>query len=963
MSASFRLHIFITLVLQTTVYAKVFTQESGKKSKPNINHIAKQAKHAREEIHANANEAESMSWLDRMVTPRMMRAENTPPRVEVKAGKLDTMRASMMAAAAVSSSGEVAQGSSSASADLSPLVIPGEECRLSDWDAWSACNPSCGSALWQQRQNHIVGQASGGFPNCSTLPIVQRRQNQSCPSVQCPIDCQWNPWGQWNLCNASCYGAVQNRSRTSVPGTPAFAGAACRASDNVDVQSCNYSNPCPVDCQWSSWGNFSDCSQSCGTGAKLRIRSSTPPINGGRICNVADMSGTASCNTQPCPSNCTWNSWNPWGDCPATCYTAGKPAPINYRFRSNNPAKFGGDPCVGANNQTNASCARTPCPVNAFYAEWSTWGNCTASCGEGTRPRQRNCTSGAGNGLPCLESQMSEAGPCYYQPCPIACRESEWSEWGSCSPTCGDSASALRRKTIAQMNMYNGSLCPQDPDLYPIYENDTARCTTLCPIDCYWSNWGGWNTQTACPTGCVIQTTFIPEHRTRTFQKAMYGGSNAGCSYLGATNTRDCNVTICPIDCTWSSWSVSQCSVLCGGGIILSTRFQNQTARHGGRECTGDANLTTPCNTETCPPNSDCKWGEWSEWNFCTATCNPGGTQTQTRTQIQPQSGNGQNCTGDFNQNRACNANPCPCLWSSWGAWGSCCMAGTIPMRPKNRTIIREQEPGGPCDGETTNLTKCPYSFAGALPACGNMPVDCIYSDWLTWSPCTGAYKSHRDRPTSGPFNGGQSCAEVTKQTCCCANDPKTCPADSTPCSVLAGFFTVTGSFDISVNNATAFVDDDASATAMTIVVANLTKVPVGTVTVTLTLVSGSLAQEVSARDGAVQVAYSIYASTENVVNSIQTELNKLSGPEGAAIVQAAEQAAFKEANLDGEYDVTASNVPSFAVEATAPQSTAVSGTATATEGGRSGASRQSFTALVVASSFSIAFIFSLGRC
>ena len=57
-----------------------------------------------------------------------------------------------------------------------------------------------------------------------------------------------------------------------------------------------------VDGNWTSWSDWTSCSQSCGAGFQNRTRNCTnpPPTNGGQLCNGV-MVGTKRCNIVPCP--------------------------------------------------------------------------------------------------------------------------------------------------------------------------------------------------------------------------------------------------------------------------------------------------------------------------------------------------------------------------------------------------------------------------------------------------------------------------------------------------------------------------------------------------------------------------------------------------------------------------------------------------------------------------------------
>ena len=62
-----------------------------------------------------------------------------------------------------------------------------------------------------------------------------------------------------------------------------------------------------VDGNWSSWGDYSTCSASCGAGTKQRSRTCTdpPPSNGGSTC-AGDSMETTNCDLGNCPSKNTF---------------------------------------------------------------------------------------------------------------------------------------------------------------------------------------------------------------------------------------------------------------------------------------------------------------------------------------------------------------------------------------------------------------------------------------------------------------------------------------------------------------------------------------------------------------------------------------------------------------------------------------------------------------------------------
>ncbi|XP_019614875.1 PREDICTED: uncharacterized protein LOC109462743 [Branchiostoma belcheri] len=77
----------------------------------------------------------------------------------------------------------------------------------------------------------------------------------------------------------------------------------------------------------------------------------------------------------------SWQEWQPWGDCSATCGGG-----VKTRTRTCSD-QYGGNTCVGRSTETRA-CAETPCPV---WSEWSGWTKCRR-CGK-SRTRSRTCPS------------------------------------------------------------------------------------------------------------------------------------------------------------------------------------------------------------------------------------------------------------------------------------------------------------------------------------------------------------------------------------------------------------------------------------------------------------------------------------------------------------------------------------------------------------------------------------------
>ena len=310
--------------------------------------------------------------------------------------------------------------------------------------------------------------------------------------------------------------------------------------------------------------------------------------------------------------------------------------------------------------------------LTATWSAWTQWSSCSVTCGSGSQRRTRTCLGGNS----CTGSS-SETRSCNTNvQCP---RWSSWSSWSACSVTCG-SGNQRRTRTCLGGNGCAGR------------SSETRPCSTnvQCPR---WSSWSSWST---CSVTCGVGE----QQRTRS---CIGTGSCSGSS----TDTRACNAGI-PCPGVWTEWSDwGSCSEECGAGTQTSTRDCV------GGVCNGVDTQERDCVQTPLCLNAVGQWGPWGSWSECSATCGFKGVQTRTRTcssEIVP-------CAGSNREIKSCNLGSCPNAlgtgagYGPWGAWGPCsrpCGGGFMIRR---RSCVNR-----PCSGSSLELKGCNYDNCPTPP-------------------------------------------------------------------------------------------------------------------------------------------------------------------------------------------------------------------------------------------------------
>ncbi|KAK0151269.1 Semaphorin-5B [Merluccius polli] len=350
-----------------------------------------------------------------------------------------------------------------------------------------------------------------------------------------------------------------------------------------------------------------------------------------------------------CSRNGGWTPWSSWGQCSTTCGTG-----FELRQRScNNPSpRHGGRVCVGPSRDERFCNEGMSCPQPIFWSPWGSWTKCSTECGGGVHSRIRNCE----NGNSCPGCAL-EYKACNLEACPEVKRNTPWTPWMPVNVTQGGARQEQRVRYMCRAHL-------ADPHELQIGRRkvETRFCpndgTALCETDTLVDDLlkapvvrsGGGAGWSSWETWSTCSQSCSKGYRTRRRSCGGPEGKSAPAACRGSpVEYQDCNVQACPVHGAWSCWSSwSQCSVGCGGGHYQRTRSCNSPSpANKGDICIGLHTEEALCNTHTC----DGGWMAWSLWS----ACDDSGLQMRTR--LCGSQGTTP-CVGNSTQRRDCNEIP-----------------------------------------------------------------------------------------------------------------------------------------------------------------------------------------------------------------------------------------------------------------------------------------------------------------
>ncbi|XP_020601762.1 uncharacterized protein LOC110040832 [Orbicella faveolata] len=251
--------------------------------------------------------------------------------------------------------------------------------------------------------------------------------------VGAAVDGGWSGWSGWSGCAPGvCAGNQRIRTRTCTNPLPSDDGKYC---DGESAEG----HDCLIDGGYTEWSQWSLCENPCGGSIVNRTRACTnpTPTDDGKPCSGAAFETKLSC-ISPCPTtplDGVWSQWGPWTQCSQTCGISGGTVLRRTRLCNQPPPMNGGQSCPGNDTETARACF-TPCPVDGGFGLWSEWTTCSQTCGTGTQSRSRTCTNPvpANQGQNC-SGEYDQAKSCKLTSCPGAVDGvfTTWTAWTTCS--------------------------------------------------------------------------------------------------------------------------------------------------------------------------------------------------------------------------------------------------------------------------------------------------------------------------------------------------------------------------------------------------------------------------------------------------------------------------------------------------------------------------------------------------
>lgn len=349
-----------------------------------------------------------------------------------------------------------------------------QECETTSYSSWTPCSVTCGKGIRMRTREYLKPDKAAQYQcnrqliskemcvadvqECTNEGQETEDSSEDIRKTDANIDeggegvgvCKTTAWSEWSECSASCGIGVTMRTRTFVDH---MGRKKCPHISVVEKQKCMQPECSLTDvevpdsmCPVTSWSDWSPCSATCGKGVKIRTRLLlVGPELQEKCAQRVELNQQRPCTEK---ADCLFDVFTAREICSQPSETG--PCRGKYqRYAYNSerdicvPFFYGG--CRGNRNNflTNEDCMQTCRAVKEQSTNRDAHRHPTAGPPRHQRQQQQQ-----------LQRQdQQEDG------LPVDCVLSDWTEWSSCSVTCGTGRSERYRNVLVQARN-GGQPCP-----------------------------------------------------------------------------------------------------------------------------------------------------------------------------------------------------------------------------------------------------------------------------------------------------------------------------------------------------------------------------------------------------------------------------------------------------------------------------------------------------------------------
>ncbi|XP_069066851.1 SCO-spondin-like [Pleurodeles waltl] len=263
------------------------------------------------------------------------------------------------------------------------------DCMLSEWSPWSECSATCGGGFSVRNRTVLAPGEPEGQP-CPNQMVFHRSCNTHNCTPECPNDQVYSDCA--NACPRACSDldpGTECLNESCKPGCACPTGQVLQDGGCVQVDECRCSLLTVSAVSWFSNLTLEEKMTEYPTSAVIHHQ-----------CNsCVCQKGIFNCSQDNCDVDCLWSEWSHWSQCSVSC---GSGVQTSHRHQKR-LRLFDGEECQGPATRHH-SCTMPDC-VCPYGERWRRSSSepepCERTCKEVYEDPQRNCSLGEEQGCVC----------------------------------------------------------------------------------------------------------------------------------------------------------------------------------------------------------------------------------------------------------------------------------------------------------------------------------------------------------------------------------------------------------------------------------------------------------------------------------------------------------------------------------------------------------------------------------